>query len=107
MLVRKPTYLMTNMPAAKVYPNKVCEGGPRHGVLEGSIKGVGRRTELAQQYPTPLVDSMLKSIKLQKQFDSRGMFYLGAVELGDEKPYVPPEEEDTPRFEDAWGDVNG
>ena len=62
--VKKPTYLMTNMPAARVHLTKTCSCTEPHGVLEGSMPGQGKITATAQKYVYQLVDAMLKSIRL-------------------------------------------
>ena len=101
---------MTNLLAAKVFLSRACDGGHQHGVLEGNIPGQGRRTTLAQVYPDKLVKAMVDAIKLQKKWDNDGTYVLGCIGNGElmnveSGETIPPEEEDSVEFEEAWDDI--
>ena len=85
--VLKPTYLMTNMPAAQV-----CLSKKRLGDREGATPGGQRRTQLARVYPRKFVDARLRSIRLQAQWGEGSVYMLGVVGSGgqgDGQP-IPP-----------------
>ena len=95
MAARKPTTLLTNMPAVASYVNLKCDGSHSHCHLQGHAPGFGKRTQRAQEYPLGFVRAVLRAVKKQKEWDHRGLFLLGTVGRDDDSTKdlaTPPEE---------------
>lgn len=107
----KATTFLTDMPAAKVFLNRTCQGGHRHCPLAGSIPGKGGRTELAQVYAGGLVRAILRAIQLQAQWDEKSLCLFGTVMEGQvpnkSKPTPREEEDDESLTAEAWDDISG
>ena len=106
---KKPTTLLTNMPAVASYLSRRGDGKHEHWALEGHARGRGRRTTMAPVYPLGFIDAVLKATKTHMEWDSRGLYLLNAVEKEDEGWPAPtvPEEEDTLEFAMSWDDLTG
>ena len=112
---RKPTTILTNMPAAKTYLARKCSRDHDHQPLQSSAPGGEgqRRTALAQVYPTKLVHAILRSVIQQKIWDRQGVYMFGSVDASDSPTTsplpgpTPKEEEESQSWEYGVDDVTG
>ena len=105
---KKPTVFITQCPAMATTLNRTCNKNHVHTQLKGSMN-----MRQPQGYPEGLVRAMLTGIKLQKEWDERGQFFIGNVHTndidGDNTEPIPPEEEHDQdcAVQEAMDDVTG
>ena len=98
---------VTNMAAARATMTGRYQGAYARATLPGSC-GEESRTRKVKECPQGVCKAIVDAIRLQKQWDAAGLWYMGSLD-GAAPDYgaAPPEENHEEELARAWDDITG